>query len=217
MLYVIAMISFTVLNIQNWKTEEGIWKACTENQPQEPRCWVSLSTTKENPMESLQILEEAQNHLGVTPHVLQAKGGIFYKIQDYEHASLLLQQAWESDDNLRVAGNNLLQTYRKQGLYKEALQIGLDLTSKHPDYPAGWNSLGTIYMDIQSLTDAKNCFIKSLELEPYALLPLLNLGNIAYLEKKYDIAIQYWQQVLHIHPTVEHAKQGIEAARQQLQ
>ncbi len=217
LLYLAAMISFTILNIQNWKTEEGIWKTCTENQPKEPRCWVSLSTTKEKPVESLQILEEAQNHLGVTPHILQAKGGIFYKIQDYEHASFLLQQAWKGDDNLRVAGNNLLQTYRMQGLHKEALRIGMDLTSKHPDYPTGWNSLGTIYMDIQSLEEAKNCFLKSLELEPYALLPLLNLGNVAYLEKKYDIAIQYWQQVLHIHPTTEHAKQGIEAARQHLQ
>ena len=48
------------------------------------------------------------------------------------------------------------------------------------------------------------------------LLPLLNLGNIAFiLEKKYDIAIQYWQQVLQIQPTMEHARQGIEAARKQ--
>ena len=217
LIYITSMITFTVLNIQNWKTEEGIWKACTRNQPQEPRCWVSLSTTKEKPVESLQILEKAQHHLGETPHILQAKGGIFYKIQDYEHASLLLQQAWEKDDNLRVAGNNLLQAYRKQGLHQKALEIGLDLTSKHPNYPTGWNSLGTIYMDIQSLDDAKKCFLKSLDIEPYALLPLLNLGNIAYLKKEYDIAIQYWQQVLHIQPTMEHAKQGIEAARQQLQ
>ena len=136
------MISFTVLNIQNWKTEEGIWKTCTKNQPQEARCWVSLSTTKEKPVESLQILEEAQHHLGATPHILQAKGGIFYKIQDYEHASFLLQQAWEKDDNLRVAGNNLIQTYRKQGLQQKALEIGLDLTTKHPDYPTGWEFVG---------------------------------------------------------------------------
>lgn len=216
-IYIAVMISFTVLNIQNWKTEEGIWKICTKNQPQEARCWVSLSTTKEKPVESLQILEEAQHHLGATPHILQAKGGIFYKIQDYEHASFLLQQAWEKDDNLRVAGNNLIQTYRKQGLQQKALEIGLDLTTKHPDYPTGWNSLGTIYMDIQSFEKAKKCFLTSLSLEPYALLPLLNLGNIAYLEKKYDIAIQYWQQVLQIQPTMEHAQQGIEAARKQLQ
>ena len=61
LIYVTLMITFTVFNVQNWKTEEGIWKACTENQPQEPRCWVSLSTTKEKPVESLQILQNAQN------------------------------------------------------------------------------------------------------------------------------------------------------------
>ena len=79
-IYIAVMISFTVLNIQNWKTEEGIWKACTKNQPQEARCWVSLSTTKEKPVES-QILEEAQHHW--EPHHIsyKQKEGYFIKIQ----------------------------------------------------------------------------------------------------------------------------------------
>ena len=73
--------------------------------------------------------------------------------------------------------------------------------------------MGTIYMDIQSYQKAQICFQNVLELEPYALLPLLNLGNIAFLQEEYDIAIQYWQSALLIHPMNEHATKGIEAAQ----
>jgi protein O-mannosyl-transferase len=216
-IYTISCMFFTILNVQNWKTEEGIWKACTQNQPLESRCWVSLSTTQDTPVDALKVLEEAKNYLGTHPHIQQAKGSIFYQLKDYEHAIVLLHSAWKDDNDLRVAGNNLIQSYRQQENYQKAMEIGLELTSTHPNYPKGWNSLGTIYMDIQSHEDAKNCFLKSLELEPYSILPLLNLGNIAYLTEDYDIAIQYWQQVLTIDPTIEHAQKGILAAQEKKQ
>ena len=214
--YATALIIQTTTYLQIWQTEKGIWKNCTEKQPQEVRCWVSRSTTQDTPIDSLLILEEAKKIVGSHPHILQGQGGIFLKINDIEQATVFLEQAWQEDDSLRVAGNNLMQAYRKNNDLERAIEIGEQLTSTHPNYPMGWNTLGTIYMDVQAYQKAQLCFQKALDLQPYSLLPLLNLGNIAFVQEEYDIAIQYWQSTLHIDPTIEHALKGIEAAKARL-
>ena len=60
-----------------------------------------------------------------------------------------------------------------------------------PEFSAAWNNLGTIAYQTQKFERAEECFRKSLQADPTAYEPLVNLGGVLVTLKKLDEAWRY--------------------------
>jgi len=132
-----------------------------------------------------------------------------YKQQNYSQAELMLELALYEDSTLRKAQNNLVQVYRKLDKKEQAYQMAKKLSVEHPLYDVGWNTLGVLEMERGDLKGAQEAFLRSLEIKPISISVWVNMGNVAFLAKEYQVARYWWMQVLSQEPSHSHALNGL--------
>tara|TARA_E500000178_G_scaffold356659_1_gene436754 strand:- start:12375 stop:14600 length:2226 start_codon:yes stop_codon:yes gene_type:complete len=111
--------------------------------------------------------------------------------------------------NIRIA--KMLQDVKKQKLeqdlnefkelfesdiYHKAEKIGDELNKTHYDKIEFLRLYGTLKAKLNKLNEAKEIFLRLLNIEPNPYMTLNNLGNIFYLENDYDQATYYYKKSL---------------------
>jgi protein O-mannosyl-transferase len=210
--YILGLAVMTLWQLPNWHSSEALWLNTTEQQPNDPRGWAALAGV----YQSEGRLEEAKGTVlvGLThkdsPVLHQSLGLIYMARNEYPKAKKELIHAWAQDKQLRKSGNNLATLYQREGDLTQAAFIAEELTGFHPFYAMGWNTRGAIALDMGNYAEAKSSLTTALELDPYMVSSLVNLGNVAYQEQDFSTAQLYWEKALAIEPTHEHAKRGLE-------
>ena len=210
--YILGLAVLTLWQLPNWHNSEALWLNTTEKQPNDSRGWAALSGV----YQSEGRLEEAEKTVlsGLShrdsPVLHQSLGLIYMDQNEYPKAKKELIHAWAQDQQLRKSGNNLAALYQREGDLIQAAFIAEELTAFHPLYATGWNTRGAIDLDMGNYTEAKSSLTMALELDPYMVSSLINMGNVAYQEKDFPTAKAYWEKVLVIEPNHEHANRGLE-------
>ncbi|EKD42600.1 MAG: glycosyltransferase fused to TPR-repeat protein [uncultured bacterium] len=86
---------------------------------------------------------------------------------------------------------------RKEDLY---LRLGLQKCKERPDNAHAWYELGVQYWGMNREKDAYNAFIKSEQLNPHYVRPLIALAGISTIQKVYPKALRYYSRVMDIEP-----------------
>ena len=96
-----------------------------------------------------------------------------------------------TDNQFRIASNRLVDVFKSSGSYRNAIDIQKKLYYRHPDSEDIINVLGSLYMEIGYLGDAKHMFEKALEIKPDDSTSLLYIGYITFQENKNKINTNY--------------------------
>ena len=117
--------------------------------------------------------------------------------------------ALEKDPSLRKAQNNLALVLHKNKELDLALEKAKTLCAQHPLYVTGWNTLAAIAIDLKDYAQAQEALDRAHALDPYSVSVLVNYGNLAYLQQRYDDAKLWWERALLLDPDQKHAQAGL--------
>ena len=212
--WAILLSFFTIQRIPLFHSSLSIWLDVTEKQPQVSRGWTStifllqeMGDTEAAKNQLTKAFYQLPNH----PALLQSQGNLALSAGDQELALESFSSAWSRDKELRKSANNLVVLYQQQGNFSKAIEIARELTTIHPLYANGWNTLGAAGIGSRDLTLAADALEKAYSLEPYSTSILSNLGDLHYLQQDYSKAQYFWLQTLQLAPNHEHAQQGLNA------
>ncbi len=164
--------------------------------------------------------------IGLKANMARAYGGIaeVYGAQgDYNKAldniqhALNIARALGDKASISAYTYHLSMTYKYMGNYAKALEYELKTLrlaeeNRNPRMIAQVNnSLGMSFYTQGNLAKAKEYFLKSLQWsreheEPMMADNLSNLGNVYFRQHKYDTALVYYQQSLHIREGIKELK-----------
>jgi tetratricopeptide (TPR) repeat protein len=68
------------------------------------------------------------------------------------------------------------------------------------DSPVMWNKLGIAYQHLFNIKSARECYERSLKLNPQYAEAMNNLGTVLYAEKNYSGASRYYKKALKLSP-----------------
>jgi len=81
-----------------------------------------------------------------------------------------------------------------KGREAEAAAAYLQWSTLEPNYIPIFNRLGDCYFSLGKNEKAREAFMKALSINPYSAPDLLNLGNLALVDKKYGEAVEYYEK-----------------------
>lgn len=199
-----------------WHNSISFWEDVTAKQPRLVSGWVRLAgqyseqgvwSKAEQLLRTGQKFAENDWERG---EIHQGLGLLAIQQKDYAQAELMLELAIHEDARLRKAQNNLIHVYKQTNQQEKAYSLAVRLCAEHPLYEVGWNSLGVLEMEKKEYGAARNAFLRALEITPFGISPLLNMGNVAFLEGKYEEAHNWWMRVVELEPSQSHAQAGLQ-------
>ncbi|HEY9754823.1 MAG TPA: tetratricopeptide repeat protein [Oculatellaceae cyanobacterium] len=113
--------------------------------------------------------------------------------------------AWEEANGYYIQAVRATQTNKVDesiALYKRAIAI-------YPDDPDFQINLGVALEDKGNLKEAEAALNHAMTLAPQNWTVPYNLGNVMYLQHKYQDSVNFWSKALTMNPT-EHFKQRIQ-------
>jgi tetratricopeptide (TPR) repeat protein len=113
--------------------------------------------------------------------------------------------AWEEANGYYAQGLRMTQTNKVDesiALYKRAIAI-------YPDDPDFQINLGVALEDKGNYKEAETVLNHALTLAPQNWTVPYNLGNVMYMQKKYQDCVNFWSKALTMNPTA-HFKQRME-------
>ena len=218
---IVLMVWISISAYQTWLRTPvfhdsiSFWQDLTIKQPTLVRGWASLAgqyTERGHYDTAESILREGQQKVASTKEkaqIHQGLGLIAYKRGELDTAEIMLQLAIHEDDSLYKASNNLMKVYQRQGKHEQAYTLGKQLCRDFPLYDVGCNTLGVLELERKNFSAARVAFQQALAVDPYNVSALANMGNVAFLEKDYDQAQQWWERVLQLDPELQHAQAGL--------
>ena len=72
------------------------------------------------------------------------------------------------------------------------------LFKTYPDSDILWNISGVVFLDLNELKKAKNCFENSIKINPSSSKVHSNLGTVFLHLKNFDCSIYYFQKAIKI-------------------
>ena len=93
-----------------------------------------------------------------------------------------------------------LFNYFQKENYQHVIRECRKLLKKYPNSSALYNLLGLSLQQINNFDDAKNSYLKAIELDPKNLAVLNNLGSIFRVMEDFDKAKKYLTEVLETNP-----------------
>lgn len=198
-----------------WHGSIAFWSDLTQKQPGLVKGWVGLAGqyTELGKWEQAEgVLRKGQQNVSRPEEhakIHQGLGLLAYKQNNYSQAELMLELALHEDSTLRKAQNNLVQVYRKLDKKEKAYQTAKELCLGHPLYDVGWNTLGVLEMERGNLQAAQEAFLRSLEIRPVSISVWVNMGNVAFLAKDFEIAKFWWLRVIREDSSHSHANDGL--------
>lgn len=121
----------------------------------------------------------------------------FHK-KDYRGAIQHFKKSVSLNSKIAKTHNDLATCYMYLEQYEDAATHFEATISLDSSYSSAHNSLGVVYTKLKRYKDAEAQFKSVLYDNNYELkfLPLYNLGNIAFEQKKYDEALSYLEEAL---------------------
>ncbi|MCF8236916.1 MAG: tetratricopeptide repeat protein [Saprospiraceae bacterium] len=112
------------------------------------------------------------------------------------------------------ARHALAEYLQDQGRYQDALDVYRDLVLRNPQYADAIYNSGLIYLEMDSLQDARKQFDLALKVDPTRSLAYFARGNV--LEQLGDLngAISDYKQALVLDPSMERAKKALAQLQQ---
>ena len=208
---------FTSERIHLFQDDIRLWRDVTEKEPLEIRGWTTLASLyrkQQRIAEANTTIEKATEVHPDSPKIILAKGMTALSSGDKQSAIVHFEQAWQSDNTLREAGNNWVLLLQKEDGMK-AVDVAQQLTSIHPLYAKGWDVLGSSCLQTKDWICAENSFARALEIAPYQVSTHANLGTLAYLQENWTQAQQWWLRTLELNPTHNYATRGLKAIQEQ--
>lgn len=77
--------------------------------------------------------------------------------------------------------------------YEKAIKVSKEVLEKEPNYASAWDNLGQIYFFQNDFKNAKENFLKSIELNPYSVDSLYYLGILEEQEDNKEKALEYFK------------------------
>ena len=205
----------THTRIELFQSDIALWTDVTEKEPLEIRGWTTLASLlrdNEDLSASKTVLQTAEQYHPDHPRLLLAQGMNALREQQPKRAVQLLESAWESDNTLREAGNNLGWMLQQTDVDKSRLLLE-QLVGIHPLYATGWDTLGNTCLLQKDWSCAKKSFERSLNISPYRVGTIVNMGTLYYMQSNWDLAIYWWSKALTLQPAHKYARQGLDAAK----
>lgn len=212
-LWGMALGSFTIERLQVFQRDISLWTDVTEKQPEEIRGWTTLvSLYRENGeyQKGHDVLTTAEKYHLRNPRILLAHGMNALSANDQLLAERYFQEAWEGNSSLREAGNNLAWILQKRDVPR-AITVAKEVTSIHPLYATGWDTLGNSCLLSTDWDCAEEAFKRALQIEPYRVDTHANLGSLFYLQEDWERAALWWTKTLVLNPSHTYAQQGLDA------
>lgn len=104
-----------------------------------------------------------------------------------------------SPSNARVH-YNLANSFRKIGIFDEAILEYKRAIALRPQYPDAHTNLGVVYLKKEEFKEAAKYFIESLNLNPSDLQTLINLAETYRYLREFDKAVDIYKRVISVNP-----------------
>ena len=101
--------------------------------------------------------------------------------------------------------------YCKNRDVEESIAMAESVTTVHPLYATGWDTLGNPCLLAKDWTCARSAFDQALSIAPYRVDTHANLGSLYYLQEDWKQAMYWWTQTLTLNPNHTYAQQGLQA------
>lgn len=176
-----------------------------------PRLDVSAFTFN-NPDQKIVLrkITDVESFEGKDPKTLYLKGDKLYNQGEYEKALAVFKEFVEKQPELFEAGVNIGNCYIKLKQFDKAMEefklvLG-KLKEKKDDLKGNstassiYASLGELYMDKNDIEKAKDCFEKSIDIDPSNHALSYNVAEILFNSNKIDEAIHYYELAAKIKP-----------------
>ncbi|MEY3870602.1 MAG: hypothetical protein RLZZ338_4496 [Cyanobacteriota bacterium] len=100
------------------------------------------------------------------------------------------------------AYRNLAKVLGNIGELKESANYWYQAFNLEPTWPiaSDYLALGNMLVEVQQLEDAEICYRHAIALNPHAVEPYHNLGEVFTYQRKFDEAIDFYHQALKINP-----------------
>ena len=98
----------------------------------------------------------------------------------------------DAEEAKNIAVERVLADYGAQR-YDEALARLEQLRDRHPGDPLVLNLMGSVYTKKQNYQKAEKAFRQALDLEPGFFPAAFNLGELLFLQERYELARQYYE------------------------
>ena len=167
------------------------------------------------------VLDLSPNHA----EAMFFKGNAYYWQGRYEEATITFKSIIDLYPENKDARTNLgvaLEKYNAQGIeamqggnMEEACRIFTFIDTIHSFGPVLYN-LGLVYTQQNRLQEARQAFMKSLDMDPNNAEVLFKLGNTCFQLESYREAIPHYQKALTIAPDFEDAANNISVAINQI-
>lgn len=141
-------------------------------------------------------------------------GVIYESHRNYELAKKEYLRAIEIDPKYADSASNLASIYKREEKFNEASKYFEKSLSIEPDRFVAHNSLGIVYGLTKQEEKAEKEFKKAIELNTYFAEGYYNLGVLYFQQKKYNQAVDVWQQMLKIEPQNSFIKMWIKTAQE---
>lgn len=132
--------------------------------------------------------------------VLQGLANLELELENYEDAMLVIDQAYMYQSKNPQTMNIYGKIYHRQGKYNEALQWYLKALVEDESKALTLANIGSAYLSLHQLDLAKTYLSTSLEIDPRGKDALINLGQVAYNEGRYQDAISSFEKTLEYYP-----------------
>ena len=125
--------------------------------------------------------------------ILLAISSCYWKMNEIEKAIDILENLknnyeYESPETLTTLG----YLYMLNKEYEKASNISKKVLEKEPNYASAWDNLGQIYFFQNDFKNAKENFLKSINLNPYSVDSLYYLGILEEQEENREKALEYF-------------------------
>jgi len=212
-LWGVALGTFTLERLAVFQRDISLWTDVTQKQPEEIRGWTTLASLyRENGdlQKSQDILNAAEEYHANNLKISLAHGMNALRNNDMLLAEGYFREAWQGNSSLREAGNNLAWVLQKRDA-PDAIAVAKEVTSIHPLYATGWDTLGNSCLLSADWTCAEHAFERALYIEPYRVDTHANLGSLFYLQEDWQRAALWWTKTLILNPTHTYAQQGLDS------
>ena len=112
-----------------------------------------------------------------------------------DEASQCLEQAYRASGHPRAA-NNYAAVLARLGRRQDAFFVLDQLLTCHPDYARGWDTLGTVHLQMKQFDAARVALERAIELDPENPEPYVRIVNCLLVREQVDEVFEFLQRAL---------------------
>jgi tetratricopeptide (TPR) repeat protein len=192
------------LNQDKLKEAENLFRQAISLDPKDPTAYINMGLLKKKQSN----LPEAKYYFQLASQIAPSfskgwsgMGEIALSEKRYKEAINLFQKACELEDRDASSYNNMGIAFSKLGRYKEAINAqekSVNIDSRNPAY---WINLGFSYFDGRHLDSgyvdkSMHAMKNALSIDPALPQAYLGMGNISYLQGRFDAAVEYYKKFM---------------------